>query len=130
MSNVLFEIKSDSFISNNFFFNLKIAAQQRYANFQRLLWDQMRQIDQSRIFDPNLYRQVRLMSIIGTNALPPDQLDRYNRIVNDMLAIFNSADICAFEQPFKCGLKLQPHLKTVSDFLSEIYGEKMIENFL
>lgn len=73
----------------------------------------MKQFDQSRIYDNSLYRQVRLMSIIGTNALPPDQLDRYNRIVNDMLAIYNSADICAFEQPFKCGLKLQPHLKTV-----------------
>lgn len=96
-------------------FSLQLLAQQRYSDFQRLLWEQMQQIDQSRIYDNFLFRQVRLMSIIGTNALPPDQLDRYNRIVNDMLAIFNSADICAFEQPFKCGLKLQPHLKTVRE---------------
>lgn len=92
---------------------LQLSAQQRYADFQRALWDQMKLIDQSRLFDNNLYRQVRLMSVIGVNALPPDQLDRYNRIVNDQLAIFNNAEICAYEQPFKCGLRLQPHLKTI-----------------
>ncbi|XP_061518111.1 angiotensin-converting enzyme [Anopheles gambiae] len=90
-----------------------LAAQQRYNDFQRLLWDQMRRIDQTKIFDDKLYRQVRLMSIIGPSALPPDQLDRYNRIVNDMLAIFNGATICAYEQPFECGLRLQPHLKDI-----------------
>ncbi|XP_055642821.1 angiotensin-converting enzyme isoform X2 [Toxorhynchites rutilus septentrionalis] len=90
-----------------------IAAQQRYNDFQRLLWDQMQRIDQSKIFDEKLYRQVRLMSIIGPSALPPDQLDRYNRIVNDMLTIFNGAQICAYERPFECGLRLQPHLKDI-----------------
>ncbi|XP_053696511.1 angiotensin-converting enzyme [Sabethes cyaneus] len=90
-----------------------IAAQQRYNDFQRLIWDQMRHIDQTKIFDDKLYRQVRLMSIIGPSALPPDQLDRYNRIVNDMLTIFNGAQICAYERPFECGLRLQPHLKDI-----------------
>lgn len=36
----------------------------------------MRQIDQNRIFDQQLYRQVKFMSNIGPSALPPDQLDR------------------------------------------------------
>lgn len=75
------------------------------------------------------------MSNIGPSALPPDQLDRvrikgyktkldnllpfyffsiqYNRLVNDMLAIYNKASICRFEQPFNCGLRLQPELKEV-----------------
>lgn len=33
-----------------------------------------------------------------------------------MLAIFNGAQICAFERPFECGLRLQPHLKDVRIF--------------
>lgn len=74
----------------------------------------MKKVESNRIYDNDLYRQVRLMSVIGVNALPPDQLDRYNRIVNDQLAIFNQAEICGYEQPFKCGLRLQPHLKQVS----------------
>lgn len=30
-----------------------------------------------------------------------------------MLAIYNKADICRFEQPFNCGLRLQPQLKEI-----------------
>lgn len=56
--------------------HLQLHAQQRYSDFQRLLWLQMRQIDTSFIYDEKLYRQVKLMSIIGPSALPPDQLDR------------------------------------------------------
>lgn len=36
----------------------------------------MKQIDQNRIYDEQLYRQVKFMSNIGPSALPPDQLDR------------------------------------------------------
>lgn len=28
-----------------------------------------------------------------------------------MLAIYNKAEICGYEQPFNCGLRLQPQLK-------------------
>lgn len=92
----------------------------------------MRLIDKNRIYDQQLYRQVMFMSNIGPSALPPDQLDRvmykyvndlavanfpimlqYNRLINDMLAIYNKAEICGYEQPFNCGLRLQPHLKEV-----------------
>lgn len=115
---------------------MQLHAQQRYSDFQRQLWLQMRQIDTNFIYDEKLFRQVKLMSIIGPSALPPDQLDRvsqaaveareilslntssfsniqYNRLINDMLAIYNGASICAFEQPFHCGLRLSPDLKNI-----------------
>lgn len=38
---------------------------------------------------------------------------KYNRIINDMLAIYNSATICGYEQPFHCSLRLQPQLREV-----------------
>lgn len=91
----------------------QLEAQKRYSDFQRIVWNEMRHIDQRHIVDPTLYRQVTLMSNIGASVLGADQLDRYNRIVNDMLAIYNKASICRFEQPFNCGLRLQPHLKAV-----------------
>ncbi|XP_031632391.1 homeobox protein 2-like [Contarinia nasturtii] len=53
-----------------------ILAQQRYSYYQRELWEKIQTIDKSRIYDDKLYRQVRFMSIIGPNALPPDQFDR------------------------------------------------------
>lgn len=35
---------------------------------------------------------------------------QYNRLINDMLAVYNSASICAFDEPLKCGLRLEPGL--------------------
>lgn len=104
-------------------------AQQRYSQFQRELWEKIQTIDKGRIYDDKLYRQVRFMSIIGPNALPPEQFDRYNRIINDMLAIYNKAQICAFDKPFDCGLKLYPDLKEIMarsrdwDELLYVWGE-------
>lgn len=61
-------------------FEFQLAAQQRYSDYQRTVWDQMRQIDKNRIYDQQLYRQVNFMSNIGPSALPPDQLDRVMRV--------------------------------------------------
>lgn len=36
----------------------------------------MQHIDQSKVYDRFLNRQVKLMATIGPSALPPDQLDR------------------------------------------------------
>lgn len=50
-------------------------------------------------------------------------------MVNDLLAIYNQASICAFERPFDCGLKLQPDLKEIMarsrdwDELLYVWGE-------
>lgn len=63
--------------------------------------------------DPILYRQLKYYSIVGPAALPPEKLDRYNRLINDMLSVYNSANICAYNEPFRCGLRLQPDLVTI-----------------
>ncbi|CAH4035596.1 unnamed protein product [Pieris brassicae] len=88
-------------------------AQQRYTLFQRGLWEVAQQLPRGGIRDFSTFRQLRLLSIIGPAALPPDQLDRYNRIINDMLAVYNTAEICAYNEPFKCGLHLNPDLQFI-----------------
>ncbi|CAH1399766.1 unnamed protein product [Nezara viridula] len=35
-------------------------------------------------------------------------LDRYNRLINDMLAIYNTATTCDYHDPLKCDLRLEP----------------------
>ncbi|KAG5672288.1 hypothetical protein PVAND_002425 [Polypedilum vanderplanki] len=90
-----------------------LTAQQRYSDFMRYIFDQTKSIDQNYIFDEKLYRQLKLLKSAGPAALPADQLDRYNRIINDMLTIYNGATICAYEQPFQCSLRLQPHLRDI-----------------
>lgn len=54
---------------------------------------------------------------------------QYNRLINDMLAIYNKAQICTFDKPFDCGLKLYPDLKKIMangrdwDELVYVWGE-------
>ncbi|KRT82001.1 Peptidase, partial [Oryctes borbonicus] len=91
----------------------QLNAQQLYSDFQHSVWEFFSKIPNGNIPDIMTYREVRFLSVVGPAALPPDQLDRYNRLINDMLAIYNAASICAYNEPLRCGLKLQPDLTNI-----------------
>ncbi|KAG8040987.1 hypothetical protein G9C98_001975 [Cotesia typhae] len=76
-------------------------------------YTQLQALDVSNQRDPVLQRRLRYLAIVGPAALPLDQLDRYNRLINDMLAIYNSATICAHNDPFRCGLRLYPEISKI-----------------
>ncbi|KAJ8949035.1 hypothetical protein NQ314_008303, partial [Rhamnusium bicolor] len=83
-------------------------------NFQHGIWDLLNNVGNiNNIPDSQTYRQIRYYSVIGPAALPPEQLDRYNRLINDMLSIYNAASICALNEPFHCGLRLQPDITKI-----------------
>ncbi|XP_018368600.1 PREDICTED: angiotensin-converting enzyme [Trachymyrmex cornetzi] len=88
-------------------------AQRLYADFQYQAWLLISRIDINSIRDPIIRRRLRYLSVVGPSALPPDQLDRYNRLINDMLAIYNGATICAYNDPFRCGLRLYPDISQI-----------------
>ncbi|CAG9818310.1 unnamed protein product [Phaedon cochleariae] len=90
-----------------------INAQQYYSEFQHGVWELLNNVGDSKHIDPQTYRQMRYYAVIGPSALPPEELDRYNRLINDMLSIYNTASVCAFNDPFKCGLRLQPDLSRI-----------------
>ncbi|XP_071443232.1 angiotensin-converting enzyme [Hetaerina americana] len=87
-----------------------LSAQAEYSHFQRAVWDLLKTLKREDVGDPDLWRQVRLLSVVGPAALPLEKLERYNRLINDMLAIYNSANVCAYRDPFHCGLRLDPDL--------------------
>ncbi|XP_050452522.1 angiotensin-converting enzyme isoform X2 [Cataglyphis hispanica] len=88
-------------------------AQRLYADFQYQAWLLISRIDINSIQDPIIRRRLRYLFIVGPSALPPDQLDRYNRLINDMLAVYNGATICAYNDPFRCGLRLYPDISQI-----------------
>ncbi|BFF94124.1 angiotensin-converting enzyme [Drosophila madeirensis] len=98
---------------NDFTQTEALNAQQRYVEFQRITAEQSKRINKDLIFDRRLYRQLMLQSEVGPNALPLDVLDRYNRLLNEMLFLYNSASVCAYQQPFQCDLHYIPHLKDI-----------------
>uniref|UniRef100_W8AG00 Angiotensin-converting enzyme n=2 Tax=Ceratitis capitata TaxID=7213 RepID=W8AG00_CERCA len=87
--------------------------QQHYVDFLRLVAEQSKTINKDLILDRRLYRQLMLQSEAGPNALPIETLDRYNRLINEMLYIYNEASICAYQQPFVCNLRYIPELKEI-----------------
>ncbi|GLV45363.1 Ance-3 [Carabus blaptoides fortunei] len=88
-------------------------AQQQYSDFQHAVWDLLIKVSREQVPNMQIWRQVRLLTMIGPAALSPTQLDRYNRLINDMLAIYNGATICAMNEPFRCALRLQPDLVNI-----------------
>ncbi|EDW03231.1 angiotensin-converting enzyme [Drosophila grimshawi] len=98
---------------NDFTQTEALNAQQRYVEYQRITAQQSKRINKDLIFDRRLYRQLMLQSEAGPNALPIDVLDRYNRLLNEMLFLYNDASICAYQQPFQCDLHYIPHLKDI-----------------
>lgn len=90
-----------------------LQAQLEYGAFQRELSRIMRRVREDEVRSPQLRRQLHFLSVAGPSALPPEKLERYNRLINDMLAVYNSASICAHEKPFHCGLTLQPELTLI-----------------
>ncbi|XP_076294976.1 angiotensin-converting enzyme Ance-3 isoform X2 [Lasioglossum baleicum] len=90
-----------------------LEAQRVYADFQNQAWLLISRIDMNNIRDPLTRRRLRYLSVVGPPALPPDQLDRYNRVINDMLAVYNEASICAYNDPFRCGLRLYPDVSQI-----------------
>ncbi|XP_066994764.2 angiotensin-converting enzyme [Anabrus simplex] len=90
-----------------------VRSQLEYGDFQRALWDIVRKIPADQLQDPRLARQLHFLSVVGPSALPPEQLERYNRLINDMLTVYYRASICAYNAPFRCGLTLEPALTLI-----------------
>nr|CAD7259647.1 unnamed protein product [Timema shepardi] len=100
----------------------KTVSQLQYASFQRAVKEMLAKVDREHVQDPKLWRQVQFLTTIGPAALPPHLLDRYNRLINDMLTVYDTATICAYNDPFKCGLKLEPDptlLSLVLDWIED-----------
>ncbi|XP_014277274.2 angiotensin-converting enzyme-like [Halyomorpha halys] len=90
-----------------------LEAQLAYTDAQARISDRLSKIPLERVRDTRHIRAIRFLTNIGIAALPRDQLDRYNRLINDMLAIYNTATTCDYHDPLKCDLRLEPDLASI-----------------
>ncbi|KAF2896394.1 hypothetical protein ILUMI_09783 [Ignelater luminosus] len=63
--------------------------------------------------DPDLYRQFKKYSILGTAALPEDKYTKLDKIISDMQTIYSTAKICDFKTKDKCDLALEPEITNI-----------------
>ena len=63
--------------------------------------------------DPDLKRQFKKYSKLGSDALPEDKLNRLNKITSEMQKIYSTAKICAYDNSSQCNLALEPELTQI-----------------
>lgn len=72
--------------------------------------------------DPKLRRLFEFLRTREEDALPPEDLLRFNTIVNEMTENYGKVRICSYREPTKCDLQLEPGKSISSN------GWSVIEN--
>lgn len=88
------------------------AAQLKYGEWEKKTWNRIREWSGKweTLSDPFLKRQFKLMSILGTAALPKEDLEKFNNVVTEMKTIYSTAKICDYKNSTSCKLELEPAL--------------------
>ncbi|XP_042206162.1 angiotensin-converting enzyme-like isoform X2 [Homarus americanus] len=102
----------------------KAAAQLKYAAWEKEAWGRVRKWNGKweTLSDPFLRRQFKFMSVLGTAALPKQDLEKYNNLVTEMSTIYSTAKVCQYKDPKSCKLELEPDLTRILR-TSRDYGE-------
>ncbi|EEB18603.1 Angiotensin-converting enzyme, putative [Pediculus humanus corporis] len=90
-----------------------LSAQQNHAAFDREISEILKQIQYNKFYNSKLWRELRYLSVVGAAALPIDDYERYNRMISEMVAVYGRASICAYNEPFRCNLRLSPDLTVI-----------------
>ncbi|XP_065566887.1 angiotensin-converting enzyme-like [Artemia franciscana] len=91
---------------------LKLASAIQSANFEKEAWINATSFKWQTFKDEKIKRQFKMLSILGTAALPEDKLKMYNEIGTKMETIYSSAKICRFNST-ECGLSLEPEITEI-----------------
>ncbi|CAL8095791.1 unnamed protein product [Orchesella dallaii] len=88
------------------------------ATYSKREWEQViRHFDYKSFQDPSLKRQLQMLNVIGTAALPEEKLKVYNEISSEMTEIYGTAKICPYNNQTcdleKDGLALNPGIEKV-----------------
>jgi peptidyl-dipeptidase A len=99
------------------FTNLKkswqITVTSKLSEEEKQDWQELMKFDWQSFQDYDLKRQFEKNSHLGLGSLPKDKIKRYNTIVNEMTKIYSTSKICAFDDPTKCDLALEPNLVNI-----------------
>lgn len=89
---------------------VKLNVSAEAARVFKSTWEEVNAFPWKDIADENIRRQFQKLSVLGTAALPEDQYQELEKIVSQMENIYSTAKICAFKDPSKCDLALEPEL--------------------
>ncbi|XP_008198828.3 angiotensin-converting enzyme-like [Tribolium castaneum] len=91
----------------------KLAVSAEVAKEHKKDWEEVTKFNWNTFSDPDLKRQFKKYSKLGSDALPEAKLNRYQKIISEMEKIYSTAKICDFHNSSKCDLSLEPHLTQI-----------------
>ncbi|RZC41415.1 angiotensin-converting enzyme-like, partial [Asbolus verrucosus] len=91
----------------------QLAVDAEVAKEDKQYWLETIKFNWKTFTDYDLKRQFKKYSKLGTSALPEEKLNRLNKIISDMQKIYSTAKICAYDDPEKCNLALEPELTNI-----------------
>ncbi|XP_043189736.1 angiotensin-converting enzyme-like isoform X1 [Amphibalanus amphitrite] len=89
-----------------------LASRLEYARFEKDRWKQVTQVDWKSIKDENVKRQFKVLSKLGTAALPEDRLEKYDQLQSGMERTYSTARVCNLNGT-SCDLSLEPDLSEI-----------------
>ncbi|CAG0883553.1 unnamed protein product [Darwinula stevensoni] len=81
------------------------------AHYRKEAWKNVTSFDWEEFHDPELKRLFKLLSILGTAALPDDKFTRLGELQTQLKEIYSKATICDYNNKSRCDLTLEPDLK-------------------
>ncbi|XP_037079985.1 angiotensin-converting enzyme-like isoform X2 [Pollicipes pollicipes] len=89
-----------------------LAARLEYARFDKQRWTEVKKYDWSKIKDESIRRQFKILSMLGTAALPEEKLKKYDQMQSSMEKTYSVARICDQKRE-NCDLSLEPDLSEI-----------------
>ncbi|XP_065220101.1 angiotensin-converting enzyme-like isoform X2 [Planococcus citri] len=91
----------------------KLEVSNELAKFAKAQWLETIKYPWKTFKNPDLRRQFKKFSILGTSALPEDKYEKLEKLIADMQSIYSKGKICAYNDTSKCNLSLEPELTEI-----------------
>uniref|UniRef100_A0A8D9AJK0 Angiotensin-converting enzyme n=1 Tax=Cacopsylla melanoneura TaxID=428564 RepID=A0A8D9AJK0_9HEMI len=93
--------------------NYKINKSLEHATFTKEQWKELNKYPWQTYSDPDLRRQFKIYSVLGSPALEFDKLQKFEKLQSDMETIYSTAKVKHHKDKNKTGLSLEPELTEI-----------------
>uniref|UniRef100_A0A1B6C745 Angiotensin-converting enzyme n=1 Tax=Clastoptera arizonana TaxID=38151 RepID=A0A1B6C745_9HEMI len=91
----------------------KLAVSSEYAKERKKHWLETIKFPWTTFKDPDIKRQFKKYSILGSAVLPEEKRARLEVVVSEMESIYSKQKLCEFGDRKKCNLSLEPELTEI-----------------
>lgn len=99
----------------------KLAINLEFSKFLKCMWEETVKYPWTTYKDPNIKRQFKLMSVLGTDALPEDKLRKLEETISAMESLYGRATIPEYgDNNSNRTLSLEPDINDILDKSTDV----------